>query len=101
MTGHDRITLVIQLELLVKAGLTPMEALQAATSAPAEFLGKRKEWGTIEAGKYADLVLLDGNPLEDIRNTRKIRAVVVRGELFERAALDQLLAGEAAFVAGQ
>ncbi|MBL8222335.1 MAG: amidohydrolase family protein, partial [Bryobacterales bacterium] len=70
-----------ELELLVEAGLTPMEALQAATRNAAEYLGKQKEWGTIEKGKAADLVLLDANPLEDIRNTRRISAVVIRGRV--------------------
>lgn len=79
-----------ELALLVRAGLTPMEALQAATRNPAEFLGTSKDSGTIAAGKYADLVLLDANPLEDIRNTQKIRAVFVRGRLLDSAALDNL-----------
>lgn len=70
-----------ELELLVEAGLTPMEALQAATSKAAEFLGLAKRAGTVQKGKWADLVLLDGNPLEDIRNTRKIAAVLSRGRV--------------------
>jgi imidazolonepropionase-like amidohydrolase len=80
-----------ELELLVQAGLSPLQALQAATRNPAEFLGKSKTQGTIETGKTADLLLLDGDPLEDIRNTRKIRALVLRGRLIDRAALDNLL----------
>src|SRR5882724_5329409 len=63
-----------ELALLVQAGLTPLQALQSATRNPAEFLGKLEEQGTIEPGKFADLLLLDGNPLDDIRNTQKIRA---------------------------
>lgn len=70
-----------ELGLLVEAGLTPMEALQSATRNAAMYLGKQKEWGTIEKGRVADLVLLDANPLEDIRNTRRIAAVVVRGRV--------------------
>jgi len=70
-----------ELELLVQAGLTPMEALQSATRNPARFLGQFADMGTIEPGKLADLVLLDANPLEDIRNTRKIRLVVLRGRI--------------------
>ena len=77
--------------MLVEAGLTPLQALQAATRNAAEFLGKNKDSGTIAEGKYADLVLLDGNPLEEIRNTRKIRAVIVRGELLDRNALAGML----------
>jgi imidazolonepropionase-like amidohydrolase len=81
-----------ELALLVKAGLTPMQALQAATRSPAEFLGKLEEQGTIEQGKFANLLLLDADPLEDIRNTRRIRAVVLRGRLLDRGALDEVLA---------
>jgi len=77
-----------ELELLVEAGLTPMEALQAATRNAAEFLG-RKDIGTVEKGKLADVVLLEGNPLEDIRNTRRIAAVVVRGRLIDAASSEQ------------
>jgi imidazolonepropionase-like amidohydrolase len=80
-----------ELTLLVKAGLTPMEALQAATRNPAEFLGRIDSQGTIAVGKNADLVLLDANPLDDIRNTQEIRAVFVRGKFLDRSALDQLL----------
>jgi hypothetical protein len=79
-----------ELELLVTAGFRPMEALLAATANPARALGQ-SELGTVAAGKRADLVLLDANPLDDIRNTRRIRAVVSRGRLFGRAELDQLL----------
>jgi len=82
---------------LVQAGLTPMQALQAATRSPAKFLGKLQTQGTIEPGKAADLVLLDANPLDDIHNTQKIHAVIVRGKLFDRAALDALLAVEEKF----
>jgi imidazolonepropionase-like amidohydrolase len=81
-----------ELGLLVQAGLTPMEALQSATRNPARFLGKEQELGTVEAGKIADLVLLDANPLQDISNTQRIHAVVVNGRLLDRVALDALLA---------
>lgn len=81
-----------ELALLVEAGFTPMQALQAATRNPAQFLGVSDSLGTIEAGKVADLVLLDANPLKNIRNTRKIRAVIVNGRYLDRAALAKLLA---------
>jgi hypothetical protein len=81
-----------ELALLVKAGLTPVEALRSATLNPAKFLGLDKTLGTIEHGKIADLVLLDANPLEDIRNTQRINAVVSNGRLFDRKALDKMLA---------
>jgi imidazolonepropionase-like amidohydrolase len=70
-----------ELELLVKAGLSPLEAIRAATSAAAEFMGVEDRVGAIRPGMEADLVLLDANPLADIRNTRRICAVIVRGLL--------------------
>jgi imidazolonepropionase-like amidohydrolase len=79
-----------ELAQLVRAGLTPAAALRAATLGPAEFLGATDTLGTVAAGKVADLVLLDADPLADIRNTRSIRAVVLRGQLFGRDALDAL-----------
>jgi hypothetical protein len=72
-----------ELELLVESGFTPMEALQAATRSPARYFGTLKDTGTIEAGKLADLVLLYANPLDDIRNTRKISTVILRGRVFQ------------------
>jgi hypothetical protein len=86
-----------ELECFVQAGFTPMEALQSATVNPAKFLGLQKQMGTVEAGKFASLVLLDGNPLEDIRNTRKIAAVFLKGKLLKRADLDQILSQIASF----
>jgi hypothetical protein len=70
-----------ELALLVEAGLSPMEALQAATRSPAEFLGRLDTEGTIEVGKAANLVLLDADPLREISNTRRISAVVLKGNL--------------------
>jgi imidazolonepropionase-like amidohydrolase len=81
-----------ELDLLVQAGLTPMEALQSATRNVAEFFGKQDKFGTIEKNKSADLVLLDSNPLDDIKNTSRIRAVVLDGKLLDRSALDNMLA---------
>ena len=80
-----------ELELLVAAGLPPAAALRAATSNPAAVFPKL-ETGSIAAGRRADLVLLDANPLTDIRNARRIRAVVLAGKLLDRPALDRLLA---------
>jgi len=68
----------------VRAGLSPFDALRAATIEPARFLGMADSLGTVEPGKVADLVLLDANPLDDIRNTRRIVVVVVNGRLFDR-----------------
>ena len=81
-----------ELELLVQAGLTPMEALQTATRNPAEFLGLLDSLGTIEPGKTADLVLLDASPLDDIRNTRAVAGIVLRGRYFSKPMLQQMLA---------
>jgi hypothetical protein len=94
--GVPGLSLHEELARLVEAGLTPLEALQAATLNPARVLGLADSLGRIEPGKLADLVLLDANPLEDIRNTQKIRAVVAAGQLYRRANLDQMLAEVAA-----
>ena len=82
-----------ELQRFVAAGFTPMEALQTATLNPAKFLGMEDRLGTIEKGKVADLVLLYANPLEDIRNTQKIAAVIVNGRYLSRAELDRMMAG--------
>jgi imidazolonepropionase-like amidohydrolase len=76
-----------ELALLVEAGFTPMEALQAATLNPAKFLAKTDTYGTIQVGRLADLVLLDMNPLEDISHTRKIHAVVLKGKFYPLASI--------------
>jgi len=76
-----------ELALLVEAGFTPLEALQAATLNPAKFLGKTDLFGTIQPGREADLVLLDMNPLEDISHTRKIHAVVLGGKFYPIASM--------------
>lgn len=81
-----------ELERFVAAGFSPLEALQTATLNPAKFLGRENELGTIEKGKLADMVLLDANPLDDIRNTQKIAGVVANGRYFSRTDLDNMLA---------
>jgi hypothetical protein len=83
-----------ELELLVSAGLTPMEALQTATLGAAQFLGINQLFGSVEEGKMANLVLLDANPLEDIRNTKKIQGVILRGHFLDKTKLDDLLTGQ-------
>jgi hypothetical protein len=80
-----------ELALLVEAGLTPMQALRTATSNPAKFLGMSDTVGTIEKGNLADLILLDANPLDDIRNTQRIYGVVANGRYFPLDELRRLL----------
>lgn len=88
--AQDPSLLCEELALLVRAGMTPLEALQTATRNPAEYLGMSDRLGAVEAGKLADLVLLDGNPLDDIGYTRRVNAVVANGRLFDRTALDEI-----------
>lgn len=76
-----------ELELLVRAGLTPMEALEAATRRASEVLGAEDDFGTVEVGKRADLLILGANPLEDIHNTRSLEVVVSEGRIVDRDAL--------------
>jgi hypothetical protein len=84
------VSLHTELELLSRAGFTPLEALQAATIRPAEYLGLRDEMGTVDVGKLADLVLLDADPLVNIANTRQVTAVVLRGRLLFKPELEVL-----------
>jgi imidazolonepropionase-like amidohydrolase len=84
---HDELRLFVD-----SVGMRPIEALASATRSPAEWLGLADSVGTIEAGKVADLVLLDADPLADIANTRRIAAVVLRGRLFDREGLARLMA---------
>ncbi len=81
-----------ELAELVRAGLTPIDALRSATIDAARFSGKARDYGSIEAGKVADMVLLDASPLTDIRNTGKIAGLYFNGQYLDRAALDELLA---------
>ncbi len=87
-----------ELELLVKGGMTPLEALRTATLNPARFLKREQELGSVEVGKLADLVLLDANPLENIANTKKIAGVVTNGKYLPRAELDAMLSKAQAIV---
>ena len=80
-----------ELALLVSGGMAPFEALRSATLEPARYFGMLDSLGTIAPGKLADLLLLDANPLQDIRNTRRISAVVANGRLYAGAARQRLL----------
>ena len=81
-----------ELEQLVAAGLTPREALEGATLAPARFFEAEKDLGAIEKGKFGDMVLLDANPLESIHNIRKVQGVFSHGKFYSRKDLDGFLA---------
>jgi imidazolonepropionase-like amidohydrolase len=80
-----------ELEFLVEAGLTPLDALRAATINAARALRRERVLGSVEADKYGDLVVLTANPLQNIRNSATIEAVISRGQYWSRAALDKLL----------
>jgi len=84
-------SLLEELEIFQQAGLTPLQILQSATRNGAVYFGIDAKTGTIAKGKTADLVLLDGNPLEDISALRKVSSVVVRGKYYSRLELDQML----------
>jgi len=86
--GH---TLHRELELYVNAGLTPMEAIQAAALVPARVMKQENEVGTIEPGKRADLLILSANPLDNISNIRKTKFVVTQGRLFDCAELNKIV----------
>ena len=81
-----------ELSALVEAGLTPLEVLRTATLNPARYFNKPREFGAVAPGMVADLVLIDGDPLADIRNARRISAVVANGRYLDRATLDAMLA---------
>ena len=80
-----------ELELLVQAGLTPLQALQSATIQPAKYLDADESMGTVAAGKNADLVLLEADPLADIRNTQQISAVILGGKYISKQQLSGML----------
>ena len=91
--GFDRVpgfSLAEELALLVRAGLTPMEVLQTATRNAARFLRMEDSLGTVEAGKVADLVLLEADPMQDIRNVHRVRAVMLRGRYLAPGVVDSL-----------
>ena len=80
-----------ELQRFVAAGFTPLEALQTATLNPARFFHMEDELGTVEKGKFADLVFLDANPLEDIHNTQRVAGVIVNGRFYSKNDLQKML----------
>jgi imidazolonepropionase-like amidohydrolase len=93
-----------ELDLLVESGLTPYQALVAATRTPGEFvaqtLGSQEQFGTIEAGKRADMVLLDANPIQDIAATRRRTGVMARGVWYTQSDLNEMMEDVAASFIG-
>jgi imidazolonepropionase-like amidohydrolase len=81
-----------ELELLVAAGLTPYQALRTGTVNPARYFGAENQFGTIQEGLSAELILLDGNPFVDIRNTRNIKGVMLKGQWLDQGQISQGLA---------
>jgi imidazolonepropionase-like amidohydrolase len=77
----------------VKGGWTPLQALQAATVMPAKTLGMDRDLGSLEAGKLADLVVLDANPLDNIRDSDKVRSVMLGGRLYDATTLNEQVTG--------
>jgi len=95
--GRDRyigFTAHTEIENMVAAGMSPMDALVCATRNGADVIGFGDELGTIEAGKSADFIVLDANPLDDITNTRKINRVYLRGHEVDRARLRAMWAAQ-------
>jgi imidazolonepropionase-like amidohydrolase len=84
------VSLHLELQRFVAAGFTPLAALQTATLNPADFYNRRSDFGTVQIGRIADLVILEANPLDNIANTRKIAGVVADGHYFSSADLEQL-----------
>ncbi len=80
-----------ELAVLVRSGLTPLEALKTATFNPAKYFNLEDELGSIKENRWADMVILDANPLENIEHTKQINAVIKQGKLMDRATLDKLL----------
>lgn len=80
--------------MLAQGGMTPLEAIRSATINGAEHLGISKELGSIEAGKLADLIILDANPLNDIRNSEKIKYVMVNGRVYDAETMNETVSRE-------
>ena len=88
-----------EMAIFVAHGLTPLQTLQAATLAGPKYFGTSARYGAVAAGKAADILILDRNPVQDIAATRAVRGVVLRGRYFDRGALDGMLAATKAKVA--
>jgi hypothetical protein len=93
-------SLAHEMRAMVEAGVPTYAVLQAATKNPAAFFGREADFGTVEVGKWADLILVEGNPLQDIRNVHRQAGVMVRGRWLPRAEVDRRLAEIAARAGG-
>jgi hypothetical protein len=80
----------LELQALAAGGMTPMEALHAATIGSSKTIGRNAEFGSLKAGKFADLIILNKNPLEDIRNTLSIESVMKNGRLYDVGTLNEV-----------
>jgi imidazolonepropionase-like amidohydrolase len=89
--GFPGYSLARELELYVDAGLTPLEAIQTATIVPARVMNKDKETGSVKAGKQADLIIIDGDPLLQIRNIRKVWMVIKEGQQYDPVVLHRMV----------
>ena len=98
--GMPGFSLHAEFDLLAQAGLTPLQVLQAATLNPARVMGRAADYGVVEPGKLADLVLIDGDPTRDTAALHRISAVILHGKLFDRPALDAQLTEAAALAEG-
>ena len=76
--------------MLVQGGMTPLEAFRAATLNGASYLGMDGDIGSIEAGKLADLIVVEGNPLEDIRDSERLKYTMINGRLFDSRTLEEI-----------
>jgi imidazolonepropionase-like amidohydrolase len=76
--------------MFVQGGMTPLEALRSATLKGAAYLGLDKDLGSVEPGKLADLAVIDGNPLQDIRQSEKVAYTVVNGRIYDAATMDEV-----------
>ena len=80
--------------MLVQGGLSPHQAFRCATANPAKTLGMDRDLGTLEAGKLADLIVIEGNPLQDIRQSEKVTRTMVNGRLYDAATLNETASRE-------
>ena len=89
--GFPGYSVARELELYVKAGLSPMEAIQSATIVPAQVMKMDKQRGSIQPGKQADLIIVDGDPLKDIRNIRNVWMVIKEGQQYDPVVLHKMV----------